>query len=378
MGRTGTAAVNGVSMPAESNSTSWCVDTYLRHGQISADAIRNLKTEVSYIGVGGYRMPVTVNSSEPGNTWICSPHTAYARYAIEELERFGHPLLTKPLGGLCRVAGRYLWNSRIDDAVAVNNWLISTNLYPASDRVALRNWISEAIQRWPRHAIWFRSLNPRYTEDWIRELVNAGCVLIPSRQVYLFDRISLDDRHPQNRWRDMRLLKTSQMQESPSRYWTSLDFERATELYAQLYLKKYSSLNPDYSAAFLRTWSEARLLDLNGFRDGAGILQAVIGTFSNEDTITAPIVGYNTAEPQRLGLYRLLTASVFRSAALSGRRINLSAGAAEFKRLRGGIGTIEVSAVYTRHLPKFRQRAVAMLSFLARRVGEPFMKRFEL
>jgi hypothetical protein len=370
--------MNGVSMPLESKTVSSCVDTYLQHGQASADAIGNLRTQVSYVGAGDYRMPVTVNSSEPDNTWICSPHTAYARYAIEELERFGHPMLTKPLGRLCHFAGRYLWNSRIDDAVAVNNWLLSTNLYPPSDGIALRNWISEATQRWPTHAIWFRSLNPRYTQDWIKELIDAGCVLIPSRQVYLYDRITLDARHPQNLWRDMRLLKTSQMEESPSRYWTSLDFERAAELYAQLYLKKYSSLNPDYSAAFLRIWSEARLLDLNGFRDCDGILQAVIGLFSSEDTITAPIVGYNTAEPQRRGLYRLLTASVFRSAALTGRRINLSAGAAEFKRLRGGVGTIESSAVYMRHLPKSRQRAVTVLAFLARRIGEPFMKRFEL
>jgi|HubBroStandDraft_1064217.scaffolds.fasta_scaffold01112_8 hypothetical protein len=378
MGRTGIAPVSGISALADLNEESYCVDTFLRSAQISADSIRNLKTQVLSIGAGDYRMPVTVNSSEPNNTWICSPHTAYARYAIEELDRFGHPMLTKPLGRLCRAAGHYLWNSHIDDAVAVNNWLLSTNLYPPCDARALRSWINEASQRWPGHAIWFRSLNPRYTQDWIRELTNVGCVLIPSRQVYLYDRIALDGRHPQNLWRDMRLLKTSQMDVSPSSNWTSLDFERAAELYGQLYLVKYSSLNPDYSSAFLRIWSEAGLLDLNGFRDSGGVLQAVIGTYSRGDTVTAPIVGYNTAEPQRRGLYRLLMASVFRSAALTHRRINLSAGAAEFKRLRGGIGTIESSAVYVRHLPNSRQRSVSILSFLARRIGEPFMKRFEL
>ena len=323
-------------------------------------------------------MPVTVNSSEPDNTWICSPHTAYARYAVEELERFGHPVLTKPLARLCHWAGRYLWNSHIDDAIAVNNWLLSTNLYPRSDRAALDSWISEAIQRWPAHAIWFRSLNPRYTRDWIRNLTDVGCVLIPSRQVYLYDRIALDSRHPQNLRRDLRLLETSKMEMSPASEWATTDFERAAELYGQLYLKKYSGLNPDYSAVFLRIWSEAGLLDLNGFRGSEGILQAVIGTFSRGDTITAPIVGYNTAEPRRRGLYRLLMASVFRSAAFTHRRINLSAGAAGFKRLRGGVGTTEFSAVYVRHLPKFRQRSVLILSFLARRIGEPFMKRFEL
>jgi hypothetical protein len=287
-------------------------------------------------------------------------------------------VFTRPLAGLSHCAGRYFWNSRIDDAIAVNNWLLSTNLYPPSDRVALRGLISEAAQRWPAHAIWFRSLNPRYTEDWLRELTDLDCVLIPSRQVYLYDRIVLDGRHPQNLRRDLKLLKTTQMAISPARQWTARDFDRAAELYGQLYLEKYSALNPDYSAVFLRLWSEAGLLDLVGFRDCEGMLQAVIGTFSRGDTITAPIVGYNTAEPRRRGLYRLLMASVFRHAALTRRRINLSAGAAGFKRLRGGVGTIEFSAVYARHLPKSRQRSVSMLSFLARRLGEPFMKRFEL
>ena len=370
--------MNDLSTHALSTDASGGVDAFLRFGQASADAIGNLKTQVSCIGAGELRMPVTVNSSEPDNTWICSPHTAYARYAVEELERFGHPVLTKPLQGLCRVAGHYFWNSRIDDAVAVNNWLLSTNLYPPSDRAALQSWISEAVQRWPAHAIWFRSLNPRYTEDWIRQLTEVGCVLIPSRQVYLYDHIASDNHHPRDLRRDLRLLRTSDMAVSSSRQWTAPDFERAAELYGLLYLKKYSGLNPDYSAGFLRIWSEAGLLDLNGFRDGAGILQAVIGTFSRGDTITAPIVGYNTAEPQRRGLYRLLMASVFRSAALTRRRINLSAGAAEFKRLRGGVGTIEFSAVYARHLPKFRQRSLSALSFLARRIGEPIMRRFEL
>jgi hypothetical protein len=378
MGRAGTAFMSDMPSQVSLDQAPVQVDSFLRSAQISAGAIRNLRTRVSSIGTGNHRVPVTVNDSEPGNTWICSPHTAYARYAIEELDRFGHPLLTKPLGRLCRAAGNFLWKSGIDNAVAVNNWLLSTNLYPLCDRAALRSWITEATQRWPGHAIWFRSLNPRYTQDWISALVDMGCVLIPSRQVYLYDQVRIDSRSPQNLRRDFRLLGANTMQLAPGSGWSDLDYERAAELYGQLYLDKYSRLNPDYSAVFLRTWCDAGLLDLSGFRDSTGTLQAVIGTFSMADTITAPIVGYNTSEPQKLGLYRLLMATVYRTAAVTQRRINLSAGAAHFKRLRGGVATIEFSAVYVHHLPSRQQRSVSILSFLARRIGEPFMKRFEL
>ncbi|HXR93366.1 MAG TPA: hypothetical protein VN750_24120, partial [Steroidobacteraceae bacterium] len=78
------------------------------------------------------------------------------------------------------------------------------------------------------------------------------------------------------------------------------------------------------------------------------------------------------------GLYRLLMATVYEQAAVRSSRINLSAGAAQFKRLRGGVGTIEYSAVYTRHLPANRRRAVGLLGMLARRIGEPCMRRFKL
>jgi len=320
-----------------------------------------------------------VNLSEPHNdTWVCSPYSTYGRYLIEELYRWGHPWLTKPLGLFCRGLRSYLRNARIDDTATVNNWLLSTNLYPPYREEWLRNWLQECLDRWPQHALWFRSLNRRYTREWLEALDNAGFILIPSRQVYLYDSIDLQARKPQNlRW-DLAHLRVMHLQRSPATEWGHSDFERAAALYGQLYLQKYSRLNPAYSAHFLRLWQQAGLLELTGLRDAVGVLQAVVGLFVIGDTITAPIVGYATERPVQEGLYRLLMAAVFEQAAIRGCRINLSAGAAHFKRLRGGIGTIEYSAVYVAHLSRHRRRAIHVLSSVARRIGEPCMRHFEL
>jgi hypothetical protein len=344
----------------------------------STRGISNVSTRLDSVGSGRTLLPVTVNSCEPDNSWVCSPHTAYYRYAIEELHRFGHPLLTTPVGFVCRGLGAYLRDRSIDQAVAVNNWLLSTNLYPSLDVAALKACIDEAAQRWPQHAIWFRSLNPRYTQDWLNALEAAGCALIPSRQVYLYDRIDLDGPMPKDLTRDLRLLSSTSLVRDGAQDWCAADFERAADLYAQLYLQKYSRLNPAYSAQFLQAWHRAGLLQLIGYRDVDGALQAVVGLFAIDRTITVPIVGYAIQLPQKLGLYRLLMATAYEAAAGSGARINLSAGAAEFKRLRGGIGTMEYSAVYVRHLSKARRRAIAVLATLAKRIGEPIMKRFQL
>jgi len=58
--------------------------------------------------------------------------------------------------------------------------------------------------------------------------------------------------------------------------------------------------------------------------------------------------------------------------------LNLSAGAAHFKRLRGGEPTIEYSAVLSRHLPVATRRTLRALGVLTTRLGIPIMKRFKL
>jgi hypothetical protein len=336
-----------------------------------------MTTQVDVVGSGAGSIPVTINHGETGNSWVCSPHTAYVRYSREELRRLAHPLLAVPMGVVCGAMGAYLWKSEIDTAVAINNWTLSTNLYPALNPRLLHEWIEEARQRWPRHAIWFRSLNQRYTPEWLTQLASLGCEMIPSRQVYLYDKINLNARAPANLCRDLKLFRGRRLEATDAGSWSLADFERAAELYEMLYMNKYSRLNPHYSAAFLRAWHAAGLLRLMGWRSESRELEAVVGVFGSGTTLTAPIVGYDTASPPRRGLYRLLMAAVFDLAGASGRRINLSAGAAEFKRLRGGLASIEYSAVYARHLPRNRQRAVRLLSRLATTLGEPLMRHFQ-
>lgn len=354
------------------------VGAYLEIGSRSAQAIANITTRVASVGRHSQILPVTVNSSEAGNAWICSPHTTYALYTREEIRRLGHPLLTSPLQGLCGLMGQYLRAAGADNAVAINNWLISTNLYPPALAYDIPDCIAEASDRWPGHGLWFRSLNARYTYDWLKSLVEAGCTLIPSRQVYLYDAIDANATRPVDLQRDFRLLRSTPFLSSPAAQWSSGDFERAAKLYALLYLEKYSRLNPEYSAEFLQLWHAAELVDLIGYRDSSGELQGVVGMYCDGTTITSPIVGYDTARPQSEGLYRILTATVLMRAAQTGQRVNLSAGVAEFKRLRGGIGEIEYSAVYARHLPRRARRALDSLSLVTRRLGVPIMRHLRL
>ena len=91
--------------------------------------------------------------------------------------------------------------------------------------------------------------------------------------------------------------------------------------------------------------------------------------------MTTPVFGYDTAVPQEIGLYRMLSAVLLRQSAEEGCLLHESAGAAQFKRNRGATAEIEYSAVYDRHLPFYRRMGWAMLSPLLNRVGVPIMKK---
>lgn len=336
--------------------------------------VGNLHTAVELLREGELTLPCTINHGEPANAWVCSPLATYGSYVIEEIERTIPRPWSWPLQALCRGYRGVLSMAAIDNTVTVNNWMLSTNLYPACEPQALARLVAQLRERWPRHAIWFRSLNGRHNQPWIDALCALGFDLLPSRQVYLFDDLATA-KHANLR-RDLQLLRRTPLKVAQD--FSAQDFQRIEALYGYLYLDKYSRLNPHYSAAFMQRWQQTGLLDVWGLRDDDGVLQAVLGTFRQGDTITAPIVGYNTALPRELGLYRLMMARVFDVARRDGLKVNLSAGAAHFKRLRGGIPALEYSAVLSSHLSLPRRAALRTLRGLTQSIGVPVMRRLEL
>lgn len=338
----------------------------------------NVRTEVALLRAGGYRLPVTINDGGEKNAWICSPLATYSDYAREELKRNIHPVIGTALDCVCRIYGRVLERAAIDRAVTLNNWLLSTNIYPPLNLPQLEDMVRQARRRWPDHALWFRSLNGSLNQDWIAALAALDFQMVPSRQVYLFDDLRPALSRHQNLARDMRLLRKTPLTHTDGGDFTQADYRRIETLYGQLYLDKYSRLNPRYTAHLMERWHAAGLLQFSGFRDQAGMLLAIVGMFAQDGVLTAPIVGYDTGLPPSLGLYRLLMASVFEQAMTTGHIVNLSAGAAHFKRLRGGTAAIEYSAVRVSHMPAATRCAVSVLSALTTQIGVPIMRRFKL
>jgi hypothetical protein len=251
----------------------------LHAGVVTRGFVANIDAHVETIDAGSLTLPVTVNDATQENAWVCSPLTTYSRYALEETRRVVPGVLATPLCGVIGMGDRWLRGADLDRAVSVNNWLISTNLYPAAVGIDFDALGATCRLRWPRHAIWFRSLNFAQHADWLHALAAVGFDLIPTRQVYLFRDMQRSATKHQNLRRDLKLLRTTQLTRVRHDEFNDADFAQSEALYAQLYIDKYSRLNPRYTASFLQAWHHAGLLEFAGFRDGTGVLRAVVGMF---------------------------------------------------------------------------------------------------
>ncbi len=347
--------------------------------QRAGELIPNLETEVARLDVRGITLPVTVNEGGiKTNCYICNPIAGYTDYAIEETRNFlSQPYLRGALVALVRAAAPVVRASGLDRSVNVNNWLFSTNPAPPVDR-SLAAAVREAIlARHPNHAIIFRSLNTLSDRPALGAFQSEGFELLPSRQVYLFDGRA-NPALTKDMQRDRALLRNMPFDYVSDDGFSQGDYDRCEALYRLLYIEKYTPLNPQYTASFIRKMHQSGLIKLNGLRDTDGRLVAFGGRFRYGDTLTQPLLGYDTSRPQKDGLYRLISWTAQRDALDEGLLFNMSAGAASFKRNRAAVPAIEFSAVYTRHLPGRQRRSTRALASVLTRIGVPLMKRFQL
>lgn len=344
----------------------------------STQLVRNVSTVWRLMRVHETWLPITVNSTEYDNAYVCSPYTGAVLYPQSEVAKLGGFWLPNGLRLLMKSLAAPLRWSQINRAVCVNNWLLSTNLYAPLRHDAVPAITSRLVERYPSHAVLWRSLNRVTNAALLDQLVNSGYELAPSRQVYFFDGQRRDYLDRSNTRVDLKLLRNTDYQIVPHEQLQPSDATRLQQLYHLLYVDKYSPHNPQFTATMIDLCRQHRLLKMWGLRHPSGRLDGVLGVFERDGVITAPLVGYDTVIPSRVGLYRMLMAIVLEYAAEAGCLLNLSSGAAEFKRLRGGEAAMEYTAIYAGHLPPARRLAWFGLAWMLRHIGAPLLRKYRL
>ncbi|CAA6603739.1 conserved hypothetical protein [Rhodospirillaceae bacterium LM-1] len=350
----------------------------MKHG--AASLVSNAPVQVSVLEVAGFKVPVTI-SAPPANvplSWVVSLRSAYGPYAAEEMHTLPVPALRPLLRALVNGLDRWLVAAQLDKLVCVNNWLLSTNLYPHWTGEGLAAFLDQVTRSYPDHFIAFRSLNYRHHAALLQAFKRDGWSILPSRQVWLASPKADGGLMTRDRKNDARLLRKTELKRELADSFTDADWERAAELYAMLYLEKYSRLNPVFTPAFLRWAFQSGFMRIEGLRASDGRLLGVVGTIASGSVMTTPLVGYDTKASSNLGLYRLLTAIAFEDMERRGLSFNLSAGVGGFKKNRGAKSEIEYTALWSRHLPAPRRWPIKVLELLLNRIGRSLMEKYEL
>ena len=151
--------------------------------------------------------------------------------------------------------------SGLDQSVHVNNWLFSTNPAPEITDDIAAEIRDRLVARFPSHAIILRSLNTHSDQDTLKALEREGFQILPSRQIYIFD-VRAPDRLSKDMKNDRALLRKTDLLIVYNDSIHQQDYTRCIALYDQLYLDKYTPLNPQYTATYLAEMHQAGLLYL--------------------------------------------------------------------------------------------------------------------
>lgn len=306
--------------------------------------IKNVKTKLYVLSVDDLVLPVTVNDEDYENSYVCSPYTHYVSYAIEELRELKNPLVEAVLKVPLSILGCCLKLSKVNKVVCVNNWMLSTNLYPEISKTQLQDMTKLLMERFKGYTIMFRSLNDLTTKSILESLEAQGYLKIASRRSYISDTlIPLKSRAKSIVNKDMKLLSERMLWKEGSDLSYS-ERQRILDLYNQLYLDKYSMWNPQFTMSYIDEMIQNRILECHVLLID-GEIQGVVGFLIRNNVMTTPFFGYNLEWPIEMGLYRMLSSKLLAEA--SARRLTLhqSSGAGEFKKSRGAQPIVEYSLV---------------------------------
>ena len=327
--------------------------------------IKNIyNTRLMLVKVDEVIIPITISDFHPDNTYTVSPYSHYVSYGgFEEVKHLNNPPVEALIKIIMNPVAWYFRRTELDKVLYVNNYLLSTNLYPSVNSGQL-SALSEALPKWfPDRAIVFRSVDQKKNPHIYQVLEANGYELVLSRQVwYMEPEQAVCTRQYKE---DMRVLRKHGYEVVDGKDLNDEELVRALHLYNLLYLEKYSYYNPQFTFEFMKLARDEEILHLRALkRDGK--INAVMGFFIRNRTMTQPLFGYDTSLPQEEGLYRLLTLITLQEGLERKLLVHASGGVGKFKKVRGGKSVTEYNAVFTKHLPARRQRPWKLIKAISK------------
>lgn len=347
--------------------------------------LANAPCALSSIHIAGKNLPIIQplrvwQKNQRRQTYVLSLRSAWIDYAKEEALRRVPAGLRWPakVAVSCAMSplSLVLHACGLDKAVAIGNHLISTNLYPEwqpPEVLALRD---ELINLYPTNPLVIRNICPEVNPLLANALQTTGWSLIPARMVYLCDPQQKSVWKHNHVKQDAKLLASPDIQIVRPEQITASDLPELRNLYRQLFIDKHSMLNPDFTPAFFELCLESGFLELYALRLQDKLV-GVLGLYEHAESgwLTTPLIGYDTSLPQEKGIYRCLMALLLQQARERQLRLHYSSGASQFKRARGGVASLEYTAVFSAHLAYPKRLANSLFARSMQQLAPTILKK---
>lgn len=287
--------------------------------------------------------------------YITSLRSHWFDYASDELG----PNTLK--GMIVRLAGQVSGLMGLDRLSLIGNEPISTVLRTSAQNQALLQSAETEYADYPDHWIGIRNLLPSQHGDLIQSLIAQDYVMVPTRVVYLFDASHAPLRPASHLVRDRKLLKKSGLKPEVVQSLDEADITHMTRLYHEVYLKKHSRLNADYLPQFFSDMLASGAMECLVLRDDTRTIRSFAMLRCLGSDLIAPAVGHDVEQPEA-GHYRQLFAALSNYVDQHKLRLNYSSGAGDYKRKRGGIGELEMTAIKAPINAPLSRRMLAILA----------------
>ncbi len=337
--------------------------------------IDNVHTTIAILCIDDSLLPITINEGEYDNSYVCSPYAFYISYAKEWLNHQNNKLLKVGLNPLISLLGAFFKFTKINRVVVINNWLVSTNLYPSLTQKQIEAITLFLKEKFPLHAILWPSISSKITPLYFQTLKKQKCRLIAHRKIFFTDTQDLEKFQTRLYKSDLRHFQHSGYTVEDMNLNKVENIEYFIKLYRDLFIRKYSCLNPQFNNNFFDLTVRTGFLNYKVIKKDETI-DGVVGCFSQKSMLFCPFFGYNQEKPQSAGLYRILSTVLMQEARRNQQIFHQSSGASMYKSLRKAEEDLEYLAVFDRHLPVSRKLSWKIAQIIYNSLGVYFMNRY--
>lgn len=328
-------------------------------------------------------LPISIHSAKQPKTecYLTAATNQYIGYTKQEIlnsNKYGKWSKLGVKWGANLVEGIMNW-AQFNKAVYVNSAWISTNLWPKTNPNYLPQLVETLQQEFPNHNLVFRSINAQTEGDLLQKLQEMNAYAICCRQMYMLNPANKNHlkkrpfQQDLKRWQketDLHFEKIS------ADSLTETELQQLIDFYKAIYIEKYSELNPKYTTRFLKAVLDSNVYDVYVLKS-ATQLEAVQIICEQNGVITTPFIGYNpnSSYPH---LYKYLAVQLVEEAEKRNAILNMSSGAASFKKQRGGEPCFEYNVVIPAKKAGFSKLIWKAFAWFSKNYTEPYMIQYEV